>query len=297
MKRLILLIALAFFSFQANGQAMDEKQLVVHFQQVYNTWRGAMMQKNAKVWEEYTSTNRVINVRNRIWSERDSFPQAVFASPVAPPDITKLAPLRVRVKGRTAKAIYYGKVDFGIEGQPTDNVFVISYLQEGTLWKYDSGEFVKLDLIPEVKKQITEGDYQYFDQADFHPDGIVPPRPSAIQGLAKYIAKVYVFCPGREVEVQVNRVSPHLFQNTKRAEIVIGGARDGQNMVEYTVKDIPGGDPEAPITIRVYLMSEIEGSKPIKIAQYQIEDGSKPKALGALNFKITPEVAAKLRRP
>ena len=297
MKRLILLIALAFSSIQANGQAMDDKQLVVHLQQVYNTWRGAMVKKNANVWQKYTSTNRVINVRNRIWSERNPYPQAVFASPVAPPDITTLKPLRVRVKGRTAKAIYYGKVDFGVEGQPTDNIFVISYIQEGNIWKYDSGEYVKLDLIPEVKKQIAGGDYKYFDQADFHPNGIVPPSPIAIRGPAKYIAKVYVFCPGREVKVQVNRVSPHLFQNTKGAEVVIGGARDGQNMVEYTVKDIPGGDPKAPLTIRIYLMSEVDGTKPLKIVQYQIEDGSKPNALGALNFNLTPEIAAKLRRP
>ena len=297
MKRLILLITLAFSSFQASGQAMNDQQLVVHLQQVYNTWRGAMVKKNAAVWQKYTSTNRVFNVRNRIWSERNPFPEAVFASPVAPPDITKLKPLRVRVKGRTAKAIYFGKVDFGIEGEPTDNVFVISYLQEGNIWKYDSGEFVKLDLIPEVKKQIVAGDYQYFDQADFHPDGNVPSNPIAIRGPAKYIAKVYVFCPGREVKVQVNRVSAHLFQNDKRAEVIVGGARDGQNMVEYTVKDIPGGDPKAPITIRIYLMSEIAGTKPLKIAQYQIEDGSKPNPLGALNFNLTPEIAANLRRP
>jgi len=297
MKQLILLMALAFSSFQANGQAMDDNQLVVHLQQVYNTWRGAMVKKNANLWQKYTSTNRLINVRNRIWSERNPFPQAVFASPVAPPDITKLKPLRVRVKGNTAKAIYFGKVDFGVGGQPTDNLFVISYVLEGAIWKYDGGEFVNLDLLPKVRAEIAAGDYKFFDQADFHPNGVVPPRPIAIPGPAKYIAKVYVFCPGREVKVQVNRISPHLFQNTKGAEIVIGGARDGQNMVEFTVKDIPGGDPTAPITIRIYLMSEIDGTKPIKIAQYQIEDGSKPKELGALNFNITPGVAAKLRRP
>ena len=297
MKRLILLMALAFSSLQANGQTMNDKQLVVHLQRVYNTWRDAMVRKNAKTWQQYTSTNRIINVRNRIWSERNPFPEAVFALPVAPPDITTLKPLRVRVKERTAKAIYYGKVDFGVEGQPTNNVFVVSYVQEGTTWKYDGGEFVKLDLIPEVRTEIGAGDLKFFDQADFHPNGIVPPRPVAIRGPAKYIAKAYVFCPGREVKVTVNKISTHLFQNDKRAEIIVGGARDGQNQVEFSIKDIPGGDPKAAITIRVYLMSEIAGVQPIKIAQYQLEGDAKPKASGNLNFNLTPDVAAKLRRP
>ena len=296
MKQLILLFAFMISVLPAGAQALSDKQLVVHLQQVYNTWRGAMMKKNATVWQKYTATHRIIEVRNRIWSERNPFPQAVFASPVAPPDITRLKALRVRVKGRTAKAIYYGKVDFGVEGKPTDNIFVVSYVLEGNIWKYDAGEFVKLDLIPEVKRQIQAGDYQYFDQADFHPNGLVPSAPVAISGPAKYIAKAYVFCPGREVELKVNRISTHLFQNDKRAEIVVGGARDGQNTVEFTVKNIPGGDPKAPMTIRVYLMSEIPGTQPIKILQYQVENGEQPKKAGTLSFNLTPEVAAKLRR-
>lgn len=296
MKRLILLVALLFSWIPTPARALSDQELVTHLYQVYNTWRGAMVRKNAKVWQNYTSTQTVINVRNRIWSERNPFPQTVFASPVAPPDITRLKALRVRVKGSTAKAIYFGKVDFGVEGKPTDNVFVISYLREGNTWKYHAGEFVKLDLIPEVKKQILAGDYKYFDQADFHPNGQVPPIPKQIRGPVKYIAKAYVFCPGREVNLKVNNISSHLYQNDKRAEVVIGGARDGQNQVNYTIKDIPGGDPKAPITIRIYLMSEIPGTPPTKIVQYQIDNGAKPNTSGVLTFNLTPDIAAKLRR-
>lgn len=296
MKRLILMVAVVFSGIQTEARAMSDKELVTHLHQVYNTWRGAMIRNKTKVWQNYTSPQRVINIRNRIWSERRPFPQAVFDAPVAPPDITKLKALRVRVKGATAKAIYFGKVDFGVGGAPTDNVFVISYLRGTNTWQYHGGEFVKLDLIPEVKKQIQSGDYKYFDQADFHPNGIVPPMPKAITGPAKYIAKAYVFCPGREVNLTVNGFSKHLFQNDKRAEVVIGGARDGQNTVNYTIKDIPGGDPKSPITIRIYLMSEVPGTQPTKIVQYQVENGSRPNASGVLSFNVTPAVAAKLRR-
>ena len=50
-----------------------------------------------------------------------------------------------------------------------------------------------------------------------HP-GVVPPTPIRANP-AKYIAKVYVFCPGREVRVQINKISRHRFANAKEAGV------------------------------------------------------------------------------
>jgi len=274
---------------------LSDKQLVSHLFKVYDSWREAMVTKNPKAWKQNTSTARIINVRNRIWSERRAFPQSVFDIPIAPPDIRKLKALRVRVNGETAKAIFFGKVDFGVGGQPTENVFVISYVREQDRWKYHGGEYVKLDLIPAVKKQIQAGDYQYFDQDDFQPEGKVPLIPKAVTHPVLAIAKVYVFCPGREVSLKVNDFSEHLFQNDKRAEIVLGGARLGKNTIDYSIKELPGGDPKSPLTIRVYLMSQVPGTLPMKMVQYQVDDGGKPSDGGVLSFDFTAELADKLR--
>jgi len=274
---------------------LSDKQLVSHLFKVYDSWREAMVTKNPKAWKQNTSTARIINVRNRIWSERRAFPQSVFDIPIAPPDIRKLKALRVRVNGETAKAIFFGKVDFGVGGQPTENVFVVSYVREQDRWKYHGGEYVKLDLIPAVKKQIQAGDYQYFDQDDFQPEGKVPLIPKAVTHPVLAIAKVYVFCPGREVSLKVNDFSEHLFQNDKRAEIVLGGARLGKNTIDYSIKELPGGDPKSPLTIRVYLMSQVPGTLPTKIVQYQVDDGGQPSDGGVLSFDFTAELADKLR--
>ena len=274
---------------------LSDKQLVSHLFKVYDSWREAMVTKNPKAWKQNTSTARIINVRNRIWSERRAFPQSVFDIPIAPPDIRKLKDLRVRVSGETAKAIFFGKVDFGVGGQPTENVFVVSYVREQDRWKYHGGEYVKLDLIPAVKKQIQAGDYQYFDQDDFQPEGEVPLIPKAVTHPVLAIAKVYVFCPGREVSLKVNDFSEHLFQNDKRAEIVLGGARLGKNTIDYSIKELPGGDPKSPLTIRVYLMSQVPGTLPMKMVQYQVDDGGKPSDGGVLSFDFTAELADKLR--
>ena len=295
MKAVILLIGLLFFLPSAPLLARSDQQLVAHLKQVYTSWRTAMVRKDAKTWTRLTSNTRQINVRNRLWSERKAFPAAVFSSEVSPPSITNLRVQRVRVKGNTAKAIYFGKVDFGVGGTPTDNVFVISYVKEGAEWKYHGAEFVNLGSLPEVRQQLQGGDLKFFDSADFHPDGIVEPAPKALRGPVKYIARTYVFCPGREVKLLVNQNSSHLFQNTKRSDVVIGGAVDGLNEMQYSIKDIPGGDPKAPITLRIYLMSQVPGTQPIKAAEYQIEDGSKPKSSGALRFNVTPEMTIKLK--
>ena len=255
-----------------------------------------MITKNPNNWQKYTSQLRQTNVRNRLWSERRAFPQGVFNAPVSPPNIQNLKALRVRVNKNTAKSVYYGKVDFGVGGQPTDNVFVVSYLKEKAGWKYDGGEFVNLNLLPKVREEIAKGDYKFVDSKDFIPDGIVPKLPIAITGMAKYIAKVYVFCPGREVRVTGNNgISSHLFQNTQGAEILVGGVRDGQNTLQYTVKDIPGGDPKAVLTIRLYLMSEVDGKKPLKPLEYQVEDGGEPKAKGTMSFVLNREMAQYLK--
>ncbi len=295
MKRLILVLGMLAMVSPARSQEMGAAQLVGHLRTIYDSWRTAMVKKDAVKWKRFTSQTKQINVRNRLWSERRPFPNAIFAAPVAPPSIANLKAMSVRIQGKTAKTVYFGKVDFGIGGDPTDNLFVISYEKDGQSWKYHGGEFVNLGALPDVRKQLQAGDKTFLKGKDFQPSGVVEPAPIAIRGPVKYIAKAYVYCPGREVKLLVNKTSPHLFQNTKRADVIIGGAKDGLNEMQFSIKDIPGGDPKAPITLRIYLMSEVDGMKPLKPLEYQIEDGAKPKASGTLNFIVTPEMAVKLK--
>jgi len=296
MKHAILMIFCVVGLIPAPVQANDDAKLVAHLKQVYNAWRHSMVTKNGNNWKRYTSQYKQINVRNRLLSERRAFPQGVFDAPVFPPNIQTLRALRVRVNKNTAKSVYYGKVDFGVGGQPTNNLFVVSYVREQSGWKYHGGEFVNLNHLPKVREEIAKGNFKFVDQKDFIPDGIVPRLPVALTGMAKYIAKVYVFCPGREVRVTGNKgISSHLFQNEQGAEILIGGAIDGKNTLSYTVKDIPGGDPKAVMTIRLYLMSEVNGKKPLKPLEYQVENGKKPKAGGTMSFVLDRQMAQYLK--
>lgn len=253
-----------------------------------------MMKGNLARWQANTSRHRKAVVRNRIYSERRSFPGALFDIPVAPPDATKLRALRVEAKGPTAKVVYFGKVDFGVGGAPTSNLLVMAFTNEQGRWKYDGAEFVNLSALPDVRKALAAGDLSYVKTADFAPSGVVPPVPFELRGPAKYITKVYVYCPGREVQVMINKISRHKFQNTKAAEIVVGGARDGLNEIQFTAKRLPGSEGIEPMAIRVYLLSQVPGTKPITAFEYNVPEKGKVKGAGSADFNVTPEISRKI---
>ena len=278
---------------RAAGQGAAEP-LQRQLEAVYGQWRQAMTTRNLGRWQAHTSRRRQVMVKNRILSERRGFPGALFALPVAPPDLAGLKALRAQAKGATAKAVYFGKVDFGIGGKPTDNLLVIGFTNERGRWKYDGAEFVNLSSLPKVRKQLQEGDLSYVKSADFAPSGEVSPPPFELRGVAKYIAKVYVYCPGREVEVMVNKISRHKFQNTKGAEVVVGGAKDGPNEVQYAIRPLPGGEGTEPVAVRVYLLSEVKGVKPITIFNYEVKEKGAVKGTGSAYFDLNAEISRKL---
>ncbi len=261
---------------------------------VYGAWRNAILRQDAGAWQRVTAPHRQVEVRNRLVSEKKPFPASVFRLPAPPPSLDGLKLIHVSQKGATAKAAWFGKVNFGVGGTPSDNVIVLSFVHANGGWRYDKADFVNLAALPDVRKELVTGDLSYVTETpDFQATGVVPPTPPSVPP-AKYIAKVYVFCPGREVQVQVNQTSRHRFANAKEAEIVIGGAVDGANSVSYTVKGLEGGTGREALAIRVYLMSEIAGTQPIKAYEYRVDEGGNLKSYGTGTFNVDPGTAAKL---
>jgi hypothetical protein len=286
---LAVLVLPAVSPAQAPAEAAAAKALVVS----YDAWRAAMVRKDAAAWQRTTAAHRQVEVRNRLASEKRAFPAAVFDLPAPPPSLDGLKLIHLSLRGATAKAAFFGKINFGVGGDPTENVMVLSFVNGGG-WKYDRADFVNLAALPDVRKELAAGDLTYISETpEFQAGGVVPPTPPAV-ARAKYIAKVYVFCPGREVQVQVNQLSRHRFANAKEAEIVLGGAKDGANTITYTAKGLEGGTGKEALAIRVYLMSEIAGTQPLKAFEYQIREGEPLRAFGTATFAVDAAVAAKL---
>ncbi len=271
-----------------------QEDLRQDLERTYSVWRDSLIRKDAAGWQRVTADHRRAEVRNRIISEKRAFPAAVFDLPAPPPPLTGLKFLSVKQNGPTAKAAYFGKVDFGVGGDPTDNLLVLSFVRGGGGWLYDRADFVNLTALPEVRAEISGGDLSYLEGVpEAQPSGVVPPMPIAANP-ATTIAKVYVFCPGREVQVQINKISRHRFANAQEAEIVVGGARLGSNEVQYSIKPLEGGTGEEALTIRVYLMSEVAGQKPIKAFEYQVLEKEPFTPYATSAFVLDAATAAKL---
>ncbi len=259
----------------------------------YSNWRAAMIRKDVPAWQRTTAAHRQAEIRNRLVSEKRPYPAGIFDLPAPPPSLDGLKMIHLSQRGATAKAAFFGKINFGVGGEPTENLLVLSFVNSGS-WKYDRAEFVNLAALPEVRRELAAGDLKYVAETpDFQASGVVPPTPPAVPA-AKYIAKVYVFCPGREVQVQVNQFSRHRFANAKEAEVVLGGAKDGLNNVTYTVKGLEGGTGKEALAIRVYLMSEIKDTQPVKAFEYRVEEGGALKPFGTATFTVDAATAAKL---
>lgn len=281
MKRIICAISVVLAGFSA-----AEDALRAGLESGYNAWRDAVIRKDSKAWERLTPEFRRVEVKNRILSEKRAYPAAIFELPAPPPSIQGLKFLEARQNGVTAKASYFGKVDFGVGGEPSENLLVLSFVKGGAGWLYDKADFVNLAALPDVRKELAAGDLKYLKETpEVKPSGVLPPTPIAV-GPAKYIAKVYVFCPGREVQVQVNKISRHRFANAKESEVVTGGALDGPNEVQYSIKKLEGGTGKEAMTIRVYLMSEVPGVKPIKVFEYQVKEDGQVKPYGSASFQV-----------
>lgn len=253
--------------------------------EVYNQWRRAVIQKDSATWSKLTAKNRQMAVRNRIYSEKREFPKAVFELPTAPPAITNLEGLSAHQKGATATAVHFGKVDFGVGGNPTDNLLLLHFVNDSGRWRYDTADYISLQALPGVRIQLKQGDLSYVEQKDFQASGIIPQMPIPV-GPAQYIAKVYVFCPGREVKVKVNKISDHRFQDAKAAEVVIGGGKAGSNEVQFAVQGLEGSTGKEALSIRVYLLSTVQGVKPVKVYEYQVNEGEVVEPFGSGDFII-----------
>ncbi|QTN34124.1 hypothetical protein HZ994_17970 [Akkermansiaceae bacterium] len=271
-----------------------QETLRPELERTYGIWRKSLIERDAATWQQVTAEHRRVLVRNRILSEKRPFPATVFDLPAPPPSLDGLAFLEAKRNGATAKAAYFGKVDFGVGGEPTDNLLVLSFVRGARGWLYDNADFVNLTALPEVRTELAKGDLSYLHGVpEAQPSGIVPTVPIAANP-ATTIAKVYVFCPGREVQVQVNKISRHRFANAKEAEVVIGGARLGANEVQFSVKKLEGGTGMEAMTIRVYLMSEVEGMQPVKAFEYQVLEKEPFKPYGTEHFSLDAATAARL---
>lgn len=230
-----------------------------------------------------------MKVRNLAVSEKRPFPASLFRQPMAPPALAPLMYVGSVVNGPTAAATYYGKVDLGLGQEPTDsNALVLLFTHENGKWKYDQARFFNLTRLPAVKERLKRGDASVLMEQDgFQPLGKIPAVPPVCPP-PKYIAKILVDCPGRTVQANVNNISLHEFDNTRLAEVISGGLRDGTNSLTLNFSDNLNGKKGA-VLVEVYIMPEIPGHLPARAFSYFVPPQAQPKS-GPVLINVTPEL-------
>lgn len=156
MKGLILSFILIFPSI-----SMADEALRTNLEKTYAVWRDSLIKKDVRIWQQVTAAHRQVEVKNRIISEKLPFPASVFNLPAPPPLLNGLKFLTASEKGPTAKAAYFGKIDFGVGGEPSDNLLVLSFIKSGNRYLYDKADFVNLTALPDVREELAAGDMTY----------------------------------------------------------------------------------------------------------------------------------------
>lgn len=283
--RPFLLLALIALGSPVPARAADEAPaddtLRPELEGVYQTWKEAVTARDPKTWERVTAAYTRMNIRNTIVSQKLTFPDALFDSPVRPPLLEGLKFLDARAVKRTAQAVYFGKIDFGLKPSLADagpeeipeNLLVLRFILEDK-WKFDTTRLLSLEGADDVKRQIADGDYSFLDDESFTPPGEVPPVPKPCP-LPERIGHLQVVAIGYESEITINRGSTHIIADTAANELIIGGLKNGSNHIVINTRPLPTVAGEEALRkefeVRILGLDDRGQKKPIEIFKYKPE--------------------------
>ena len=220
--------------------ARSEIGMRAELEAVYEKWRSAMERGDLKAWEASVARYRQVETRNRIVSEKQPFPQALFDSGMQAPTLANLRAMDVLTRRVTASAIYWGKPDFGVEDPSSirDVFLVLRFLKEDGAWRFDNVRIVRIGDNTDILYQIRNQDFSFLKGIEFQPLDTVP----RIQQPAKtpeLMAEARVRCFGYESEIWVNGIQLMKIRNDLGKELVMGGVNRGQNMIVIRSKKVP----------------------------------------------------------
>lgn len=267
----------------------DQEKARSLVESVYNSWRLSVQRGDESGWRRCTTSSRQMRVRNLIISERGEFPRDFFRSAQSAPQLENFHYVGSlgACGGKTLAATYIGKMQLG-SGAPHENAFVLLLVNEEGKWKLDQTRFFDLSKLPAVLKRLQAKDLAVLREQDgFHPYTSIPATPPAARA-PELIGKVFVDCPGREIEMRINGVSLHEFDDERRADTISGGLRRGTNTISYTIRNSSNGQERPSMGIGIFVMPETPGNHPICVFDHVLDDKDVAKG-GSFSFQITPE--------
>lgn len=274
-------LCLVFLAFSPQVKGQDElppvrlePSMKGELELSYEKWRRAMLTRDLKGWEDAVAMYRRIETRNRIVSERQPYPDALFDSPIQPPSLRNLILVGIMTRRDTASAVYFGKADYGIsDPDKVANTFlVLRFLKEEGAWRFDNNRIIRIGKDTEVLHLLRMSDFSFLKGSEFQPLDSIPPIPQPVP-TPERMAEAWVTSIGYEAEIWVNGFRLGKISNNQGRELVMGGVKRGSNQIRLVTKKLPGVE-----------------ARRFEIAIYAADDPGK-EATRVFHFGPTAEVA------
>lgn len=264
----------------------DQKVARDIVESVYCTWRLGMIRTDEHAWRSATSKSRQMKVRNLIVSQKGEFPHDFFHNQPEPPSLDKFRYIGTIASSNRScmAATYVGNVQLG-DTKASENAFVLLFVLEDGKWKFDQSRMFNLARLPKVKDRLHKDDLSVLKEQDgFHPYETAPVIPAPCN-RPQLIGKVFVDAPGRSIDMKINGISVHQFDDERRADVISGGLRRGKNTISYTI--VTHEKLEHPaMAIGLFVMPETPGNHPVCVFDH-ILDASDAAKGGEFTFEIT----------
>ena len=222
----------------AGAELQTPPDLKTTLGKVFADWSKAMVEKDAKLWQQTTAKYRQNGMRNSIVSQKMPWPDALFDALVAPPDISGLELAKVMENGSTAQLVYYGKVDFKVDADEVpEGLLFLMFVKELDGWKFNTLRYMSLAGAEEVADQASVGIFDFLDAPEFRPPGRVPPVPKLCP-IPEIVGYVEIVSIGYETTLKVADRSEHTVIDNVQKGLIIGGLKAGINPVSVYVKPL-----------------------------------------------------------
>ena len=279
---LSLLFGLSLFQLCPHARAQEDTAgLQTALEKVYGNWREAMLRKDAKAWAASITLYRQTVIRNMVVSERQTFPDAVFASDVQPPVLAGLRLLEAQAVGDTAHLVYFGRIDMGQDKELVrENLLKMKFGRENGVWKYDSNRISRLDGAQDVVKELKAGNRpDFLDTPEYTPPGSIPSPPPLCR-VPDYKAGSKLQSFGYETTMSMNGITYDPVRDGLDQQILIGGLVNGHNEITLRIKPVPRPEGEkATLQLRVYKLSKDPAKPGIEVLRWQAPESGAPEQI------------------
>jgi len=260
-RRALILLASFAAAGRSAAQNAEGAALRAELERTYVSWLQAMRRGDVTAFGTHTSRYRQMCLQNEVKSLNQPWPAAVFKSIIQAPDVSKLTFIDAAAVGDTARVVYFGRVDFGLDGTITpENPLIIRFLRENGVWKFDWIQYVNLGTDEPMRRDARAGGRKWLEGPEFQLTGRYPDLPKPCR-TPYQIAALSIIARSCKVTVNVNNGS-HIetVENNTGGRVITGGLQKGANLI--TIIPVAGGTPAAPPLLSISILTRAESYRP-----------------------------------